>query len=317
MPWFVKQKNFEVEMNDIAEKLFSGDFINGKTLGYIAGEILKETIGGGSTSHQHFNKGQGNWPALAPSTLRDKRKKDKRKFVYSGTVKNAILNPPINGKLREWGSSADYGVAKQFKKQRYTANGIYSVAVCKANSLTIITGFSGKLKHSSAFKRARKDLAVSRGADLKGLRGKARTKTIIQAASVSDTEKFLAETGRGKLARNKKKRVVKFAAKGALGTKGRGFDLARGKQNLAYANVVQTGKFAGIKTKSGKLFNAKQIGDMIRSGKKGKLPSKSEGYSRVFSGKSRELLPYQNSDAEVVKEAVAYSLQQIFRKMGG
>lgn len=312
-------QSFDVEMNKVAKQLFSGNFLNGRTLGYIAGKCLGKTIGAGSITHEHFNKGQGTWAPLAPSTLKNPRKKDKRKFVYSGKAKDGFLTPPVNGKVMQWGSSADIH-ASGFGRKRYVANGMWSIAVTKKTSLELVTGFSGKFKHTAAFNKARQELAIKKGANLKGKTGRARQKTVRHFASVRETEKYIAEIGRGKLARNQKKRIKKYAAMGAKGIDGGKIVKARGKHNLAYANIVQTGKFKGIETKSKlgrkKFISATQMGDMVRAGKKDKLPGKGE-YKKVYGGKARPILPYKNADAGVISETIAMALQDIFRLMGG
>lgn len=296
--------SFSYEMNKAAKALFSGDFINDKTLGYIGGKILDATVGRQSTSVQHFNTGQGKWPRLADETIVDRRKKDKRIFVRDGKILKAISTAPNRGEVMGWGSSADIYVHSSHRKKKYVSGGMWATAQTGKTKLIVTTGFSGKMKHSADFNRMRRKLARESGARYKG---KSLTvKEVRRLVSVKETHEALKKTGKRK-----------YEAKGALGIKDGKMVMARDKDNLSYANIVQTGRFIGIETSKGLLITAGQIGNLTRKGKRGLLPGKGE-YTRKFTqGKQRELLPYQDSDSSRMRDVISAAVSDIFRQMGG
>lgn len=198
------------EMN----RLLSGKWVN-NALGSIAKECLKVTVGGGSIAHKHLSKRQGAWPRLADSTRNDKRKKSGKVFVSNGTVAKSIVKRPVEGKLNGWGRG-------EKRRLRYSANGLFSAAGINKDGFWMMTGFSGKLKNSKGFERKRRVLAINKGVNLNGLKASGQKKAIRRAVSVSETSKALKGSG-----------ITKFAKPG--------------KNNLAYADVVQAGSFESDK----------------------------------------------------------------------
>ena len=285
----------EIEYSRGMRRLLDGGWINGHTLGFIAGEVLKDTVGPGKIQQDHFNTGQARWPRLAASTKRDKDKKSSRIFYHSGRSFKAITQSVSGGKVRQWGSSADiYATGNQ--RQRFTGNGLYASMSTRGDSVTLTIGFNGTLKHSKEFKRARKMLAAERGIDISGR----SSKRIKAAVSVKDTTAFMRSrgiTGR------------KFAAMGALGIEGRRHKLARGKDNLAYANIVQAGPFAGIRDNDTGLHytphevpkSKQQIGN---------------NYSEVRGKQPRPLLPYQAGDTSAIQAAIERAAQKVLDQIG-
>jgi len=203
-------------------KLLDGGWLDGDNLGIIAKEIVRETIGNSSISKAHFSKGQGKWPDLANSTK--EAKGNSKKFFKTGNVLRAISTNPNAGKLMAWGSSKS-------KKKKYVSNGIYGSARVDKQGITVTTGFSGKLRHSSGFNKVRKSIALEKGVNLNGMKASERRKAINKAVSVSDVS--------AKIKDKKGKRVTKFAPGGSNSKQSK-----QGK-SLAYANVVQYGVYGG------------------------------------------------------------------------
>lgn len=286
----------EIEYSRGMRQLMSGGWINAHTLGYIAGEVLKETVGPGKIQQQHFNAGQSRWPRLAQSTLRSRGKKSPRTFYHSGAVYRAISQSVSGGKVLQWGSSADIHATGE-RKHRFSANGLYASMRANSAGVVMTVGFSGTLKHSKEFRNARKKLAAERGHDVVG---RGAEKRIKRAVSVADTAAYM---------RKNKIKGQKYAAMGSLGFRGGKHVLARGKDNLAYANIVQAGPFQGVRDNdSGLFYNAK-----ILPRHRAKIGS---DYSEVRGKKPRPLLPYVAADAQAVQSAIERAAQRILDNIG-
>lgn len=288
--------SIELQYSRGMKRLLDGGWLNGHTLGFIAGEVLKDTVGAGKIQHRHFLAGQSKWPRLAASTRRAKDKKSARIFYHSGRSFKAITQSMSAGKVRMWGSSADI-YASGNHRQRFTANGLYASMSATSTGVSLTVGFNGTLKHSKEFQGARKKLAAERGISITG-RGAA--KRIKDAVSVADTKKFM---------RKNRIKGQKFAALGSLGIEGRKHVLARGKDNLAYANIVQAGPFAGIRDNAtGRLFTP------------GEVPKSKhligKDYSEVRGKQPRPLLPYQSADTPAIQAAIERATQKILDQVG-
>lgn len=291
--------NVKLEYNPAAKLLFSGEWANA-ALGYVARECLQASMGGGGVFHQHLTKRQSSWPSPAPSSKHDRRDRSPKQFVFTGTVAKALLKKPSDGKLLAWGGSADMH-AGQKKTLRYNANGIWAWGKLGRGEMVMLVGFAGKLKHSKEFNQARKEVAVANG-----MTGKATQSTIRKFASVRETRARMKAKGlKGK----------KFAAAGALGfTVGksgkRKMVLARGANNLAYANIVQAGPFLGIKTSKGRMFTAAQVPWASRTGRIGK------NYQEVRGKRPRPLLPYDTGDVGVIQDALERGVRTCIYDLG-
>ena len=267
----------------------SGDWVK-NALGMVAREVLKATVGGGSTSHTHLKKRQGEWPKLSRSTLADKRKKVRKIFVFGGRVAKAVAKRPVEGKLLNWGKG-------EKRPLRYVANGIYAAAGVNKDGFWMATGFAGKLKHSKGFQAKRKELAIGKGVKLGGLSAGGRTKAINAAVSVTETRKSLKGTG-----------VKKFAAMGSLGKTDSGKSImARGSNNLAYADIVQAGAFKGIES-GGRLFKPQEIAIASRKGQIGK------DFKEVRGKKPRQLLPYDQGDVAKLQQAMETGVSRTLKR---
>jgi len=288
----------QLEFNKSMKQLLNAGWLNADTLGYIAGEILQATIGKGKIAHQQFKQGQSTWAPLSPKTLDDRRKKSKFKFFHSGRVLTAITTPLQKGRLLSWGGSADvYSTAQRPK--RYNANGIWASAKANSKGVVIQAGFAGKLTHSRQFTAARKKLAAEKGIDVWGKGAKSR---IAGAVSVHETTKFLKQSG---------KPYKKYTAAGALGIGDNGkMVLARGKDNLAYADIVQAGAFKGIKDNSN--------GKFYKPAAAAKFKSRiSSDYTAVRSKDPRPILPYLDNAWPAIQDAITRGVSGIFRKIEG
>jgi len=280
------------------KQLLNAGWLNADTFGYIAGEILKATIGKGKIAHQQFKQGQSTWAPLSPKTLEDRRKKSKSKFVHSGRVLTAITSSLQTGRLLGWGGSADiYSTAQRPK--RYSANGIWASAKANSKGVVIQAGFAGKLAHSRQFNAARKKLAAQKGIDIRGKGAKSR---IAGAVSIHETTKFLKKAG---------KPYQKYAAMGSLGIDDKGkMVLIRGKDNLAYADIVQAGAFKGIKDNSN--------GKFYKPAAAAKFKSRiSSDYTTVRSKNPRPILPYLDNAWPAIQDAITSGVSAIFRKIEG
>lgn len=280
-------------------RLLEGGWI-GEANANIAREVLMSTVGRGSTALSHFTKGQSSWHKLSPKTLKDRRKKSKQIFVHTRRTLRAIVSKPVEGKLTRWGSSADIRSTAKLKL-RYNANGIWSSAEASKDGLSLSTGFAGTLKHSAGFNRVRKQLAVERGLDLSKIPSRGRSKAINKMVSVAATQSRI---------RSKGLRIPKFAAKGSIGISGNKHILARGRNNLAHANIVQAGPLKGIRNnRTGRTYAPRMV-PIARA--RGKLGS---DYTEVRGKHPRPLMPYLPSDAAVLSRAVERGVNATFRKL--
>lgn len=276
-----------IELNDAAKLLFDGNRINPVTVKAVLEDVMRETVGPGGIATEHLRKGQSRWPKLADSTQDDPRKRDGRLFVSSGRVETAIESRLFDGKVREYGSSADLKQDAHYGKWRYSANGVYAQLNVSQRRAGISIGFIGTMKHSTAFNKARRAIAKEDGI-------KVRNSRSLSQVNIEKVEARLKGTGKRK-----------FEAKGTLGFGGRGKQaVARGDQNLAYANIVQRGKFKGIRHQGGALYSAKEVASRRKQGK-----------TTVGTGehdKPRPLLPFVAADARRIVKAAERALERVF-----
>ena len=202
--------------------LLSRRWLNGKTLGFIAAGVVDATVGPSRIAKQHFAKGQSSWAPLDASTLAGKQ--DRRKFVYTGAVLEAITKNAEKGKLNSWGSFSDISAKGKFRNKKYKAGGIFAMVSPFKDGMTVVIGFNGRLRHSAAFNKVRKQLAADRGVNFAELKGSRLRRAINAAVSVGDVQ------GRINVQRKRPKKfaIAKAKRKGVT-------------NNLAYANVVQAG----------------------------------------------------------------------------
>lgn len=275
-----------ITLNRAAQALFSGSVLNASTIGAALAEVLKETVGPGSIAEMHLRKGQGGeWTKNTEKWSRDKRKAGARGKVFeqTGATRKAITTPMRGAVLRDFGSSTDVYSTNRGSTKRVTSAGVYAQMRVSSRQASLTVGLNGLFKHSAAFGRARKDAAVAAGANLKGLRGKARRGRINRFASISDAQKRL-KSGR-----------QKWARRGSLGLGG----LARGTDNLAHANLLQRGEFKGIK--SGALtFTPSMIAGRRKRGKA------TEG--TAVHRKPMPLMPFRPEDEARVAAALERAL---------
>lgn len=288
--------------------LMSGEFLNGSTTRAFLAEAMKETIGPGKIAHGHLVRGQAGWAPLAPSTVR--KKGHRRVFVQTGRVQRAISTGVRDGKLTSWGSSADI-YSTGFKPIRYSANGIYAQAKATRKEASLTIGFNGRYKHSAGFNRARKAIA----SELAG-RKVTRIGDARKLVSVGQVERRLRSINADRASRGLKT-IRKTAAMGSQGFRGRKHVLARGKDNLAYADIVQRGKFLGVsgtvkqalfggvvKQFGGKqLVGAKGLSSLLRSGK--------YVSGHAVHGVARPLLPYRGADQSRLVGALNRSMENL------
>lgn len=290
--------------------LLSGDFLNGNTARAFLAEAMKETIGPSGIARGHLITGRGSWAPLSAATVR--RKGHRTPFIQTGRVQRAVSTAVSNGKLLSWGSSADI-YAGNWKPLRFSGNGIYASVKADKNSASLVIGFNGRYKHSAGFNRIRTQMARERHPGRK-----VDAKTARKLVSVSQVERRMKSVNADRRARGLKT-IRKTAAMGSQGIKGRGHVLARGGDNLAYADIVQRGKFKGIhgvvsqnvsfglvKRFGGpQLVNAKGLSAHLRSGKYVK--------GTAVHGVARPLLPYKASDESRLKAALDRSMKNLAR----
>lgn len=302
-----------ITLNKAAEALFSGDILNASTVGSVLAEVLAETVGPSGIAVEHFNKGQGKWPGLSASWLADKRKRASggKKFYLTGSVYRAISLTPAAGKMREFGSSSDIYSMPRAMKKRFVAGGLYVVGSVSATRASMTVGFNGTFKHSAGFSKARREEALSRGANLKGKAGRNRAYAVRQAASISQAAARLDSINAERKAKGQKS-LRKFAAKGSLGIARKGVDsltaagtaLARGNDNLAHANLLQRGVHKGIKKTLGGVLDQQHVGNLRRRGK--------TVNGTAVSGKAMPLLPYEAGDERRIAAAIERGLSKVF-----
>lgn len=277
----------EFKLNKEMRRLIEGDYV-GLLCANIGKEVLKESLGSGKIMEKHLRTRQGKWPKLAASTKRDKRKRNPKIFVNTGQTAKALATTPNDGKLRKWTSTGPGGVVRR-RRFRYTANGVWAVADVDSQSVEIAVGFSGRLDHSAAVKKAREKIAAERGAKLSGLTRKKKTSLVRKMVTVDEA-------------------VAAAKASGGKGT--RKFGQQR-KNNLAHGTVVQIGKFGGIRNKKGRVFSAQEAARGISAAKlKG-------GFSVVRKGKARPLLPYDGGDTAALSRALERAVEVTLREISG
>lgn len=290
-----------LKANPQFKSLMSGDFLNPDTTRAFLAEVMQETLGPDGIAHQHFTQGQGEWPALKRSTVRRKDKPDKRKFVQSGRVLTAISTKAHGGSLRDWGSSADINSRGSWTPKRYSENGIYAQAKATRRGASLTIGFNGRYKHSAGFNRVRREAARKK-------LGKKRitAKEMRRAVSVGEAQARLTSVNADRRARGLKS-IRKTAAMGSKGMAGRGHELARGKDNLAYADIVQRGEFKGVRDNTGLLFNPRGLSGAVRRGVH-------VSGSAEF-GVARPLLPFKTADVGRIEKALARSWAKTAREL--
>lgn len=290
--------------------LMSGDFLNGNTTRAFLAEVAKETIGPSGIAMKHLMMGQATWAPLSQNT--SKRKGHRRVFVQSGRVQSAIGRSIAGGKLLSWGSSADI-YSTGYKPVRYTGNGIYVSAKADKKTAHLTIGFSGRYKHSAGFNRMRREMASEKAGK------KVDYKTARKMVSVGDVERRLKTINADRAARGLK-RINKTAAMGSQGISGGKHVLSRGKDNLAYADIVQRGKFRGMRGqvqqnlfggvvkrigRSDNLVSAKGLSSLMRSGKHVK--------GKAEYGIARPLLPYRSADQTRIIGALNRTMEELTR----
>jgi len=293
--------DISLEQNPQFKQLLSGNYINPETTGAFLAEVFSDTVGPYGIATKHLREGQGSWPALAESTRADKRKKSPQAFVQSGTVQKAIASAPQSASLKDWGSSADIFSTARSGSKRYTGNGIYAQMRANPSTATLTIGFVGKYKHSAGFNRARRS-----GAKDRLLRDKLSAHEVRRAFSVGETERRLKAINADRKARGLKT-IRKTAAMGAKGKAGRGFDLARGKDNLAYADIVQRGQFHGLEAANGAIFSPKGIAARRGVGM--------ATIGKASFGLARPLLPYKGGDSAAISKALERGLKKVADRM--
>src|SRR5690606_10228298 len=151
------------------------------------------------------------------------------------------------------GSSADIHSGTMRWRDRYSSHGVYASTRGNRKEALLVLGFNGRYKHSAGFNRVRREYASE-------ITGRKITK-ISQArkiVSVGGTMARLRTVNQDRVARGLKP-IRKTAAMGAQGIRDGKFVLARGKDNLAYADIVQRGVFKGIRARTGLLINPRGI----------------------------------------------------------
>ena len=279
-----------ITLNEEARQLLSGEFIT-RGMGEILAACGEELTGSTGILKEHFQKLQGSGPSLSPHTIAKKHKVTK--FFDSGTVYRAITQSDFaakaEGKLLRFGSSADIASVTGTKKVAFNSHGLSVRATYGGGMGEMTITFAGKLKHSAAFNKIRRESTTLN--DLKW------------RLSISRTEALM----RGRRARGEKG-LRKFEAKGSLGISGGKHVLARGDDNLGYANLVQTGKFLGLRS-GGKLFDPQRLGNMRARGIALKGAYKEE------RGKAYPLLPVLAGDDLRISRAVERALGVIFKTL--
>jgi len=293
--------DLQFDKNPQFKQLLSGDFLNAKTTGAFMAEVFRETISPGGIAARHFREGQSEWPSLAQATKADNRKRGSEIFARSGAVKRAISQSGGSLSLKDWGSSADIFSTSRGGKKRLSASGIYASLSVSRTHAYLTVGFEGKYKHSSQLNKARRDLAK----ELFGQQ-KLTAKQVRRAVSVSQAERKLAAINADRKARGLKT-FRKTAAMGAKGISGHGFELSRGKDNMAYADIVQRGKFHGIRAANGALFSPKGISARARRGM--------ATTGRLEFGVARPLLPFKTRDTAAIERALERGLKAVASAM--
>jgi hypothetical protein len=265
-----------VVLSDKAKAFMSGEFLNAYSLGSVLEACLIEATGPSGLAMEHIRKLQSEAPN-APSTV-EKKGAGKGVFEDSGASIAAVSQVIRPGELvgsapvLRFGSSADIH-AGQLKSAAYrmNRNGIYAQIRVTGRGATLTAGFVGKLKHSRAFNKVRRETQKALGLSHK--------------LSVGRTEDAMRKANR---VPGMGAKIRKFSAKGSLGIRAGKHVLARGGDNLGYANVVQSGEFKGVRGASGKLYDPRTAAGLRRN-------KKFEGGKAEF-GKARPVFPARAGD---------------------
>lgn len=257
-----------ITMSRRAEQFFSGNFLNTDAVGEILTDVANDCIRPGGLFFDHLARGQSEWPALDPDTIR--KKGDDMKFVQSGGVVAALTQKVQGGTVAKFGSSADI-YSSGVKSIQLSAKGLFirAVPVADGQQWRLTIGFVGSVRQSTGFKKLRKELA---------------------GTTIAKSDKLMRAEAR-------RRGIKKFTLGGSRGFTGGGGKskmlLARGKENLGYANIVQSGSFKGFRKKSGQLVAPRALAYQKKAF--GRKYGKDEG--KVEFGKARPLLPARSSDA--------------------
>lgn len=280
-----------LELSPRARAFFSMNWISPAAIGQVLMEAAKECTGPSGVFAQHFNQGQSQWPAQSESWKNDPRKAGSpgagKKFFQSGQTFAAITQDIKGGVSAFFGSSADV-YSDSAKKIQFTSKGLFVRVSSTARGASLIIGFAGRLKQSAGFKAGVKSLRF--GGD---------------KAPVRTTKELESRLGR-------KIKGPKFKLAGSIGftgTRGKSRFISVGKNNLGYANILQTGEFKGFRV-GNKLMSPQQAGYLKRTGRKKLIPDSSQ----IVRGSKMPLLPAKPADARrltmAIERGVLMSLQR-------
>jgi hypothetical protein len=285
----VKQVYEIIKLNQEAQYFLGGVLLSPHNLGVALGEVMREATGAGGIFARHLQEGQSEWPKLAPATVR--RKGNSEIFVQSGRVKRSITQSnPETGPALKFGSSADI-TAGQPVAMQYSSHGLFVRIKAHDQVAQMWIGFLGKFKLSKLFRRG-----------------------------VIGAKKHVAVGSRGFIRFRRPSGRQKYISKIIPVQPG---------ENLAYANVVQTGKFLGVRGRSGMLINprvvaaAKRImrteADAMRRQRAEKLLRKQGAATftaELVFGTARPLLPATRGDVVRLAAAFERGVQKVFRAAG-
>lgn len=303
-----------------AEALVDGLFLNANNVVAVLGGVAEEATGKSGIFAEHLKQGQSTWPSLSESWREDKRKKGSRgagrKFVFSGRVERAITQEGIRerGKALSFGSSADIYASVGAASVAFTSQGIMVRAKADGKKGQLRISFAGRLGHSSGFKKVRRELGKEAGLKYKTQGSKHAL------ASISRAEARMKELNAERRKRGLKP-IRKFGEVGSLGfIKRMGgaskMVLARGDENLGYANLVQTGAFRGIRySRAGEkdlLVRPQHLGQLRARKALGALPKK---YT-VERGKAYPLLPLKPGEEARIRRIIERELGRLSRLYG-
>lgn len=265
--------------------------------------VLAELTGVSGVFAAHLEAGQGKWPALSEGWR--KRKGSERKFEFRGAVKAAITQTGVRipgaEALMKFGSSADMyagGEALGDVRRRFTSKGIFVDVNIRRGSAEVTVGFVGRFVKSAAFKKFEKGLWKD-GVRM-GAKEREQAFARVQRLRGAGEKKHAVQGSRG---------YVMGGAKG--GGKGK-MILARGDDQLAYANVLQRGQFLGVRNeKTGALFNPSGVAAARKKGVK-----IGSAASVVWGKKAMPLLPAESGDAERLARAFEGGLKRWCERNG-
>lgn len=303
-----------ITLSQNAENFFSGLGLSEPMMARALGEVVAEATGSGGVFQKHFREGQGEWPELSAGWREDKRKTDARKFYQSGRVYRTITQPGVAGQLLKYGSSAD-AVAGQSVDVRYVVGGLWVQVKAQERKATIKLGFVGRYRKSAKWKKLQSAYAGNLGT---GSREEiaAATRQRRRLAKQLGIRKQEAVGAKGyRKVRN---------AKGKMVTK---FLLARGNENLAYANVLQRGQFKGAVLASGRIVGPGQLARLKKKAGRGfALPSEGSSGRRptmgsalggkAIWGTARPLLPAKTGDTVRFAKALERGVDAAMRATG-